>query len=270
MADGWWERLTASLYSILLVTGGPPGGVLLQSPTRPILAPSATTDWTAHERIAIAMTPTLVPNQQAPQRIALDEHAEVLFYERFLQAEDADMLLQEFLEPRFPWEHQKIRGMATRRANAWFADDPSFVYRYSGQVWPPRPLSPSLRRIADVLERTCQAPFNSVLAALYPDGRAGVAWHDDDDFPSQADSPIATVSFGAPRRFKVRRKSDREVVAQFDLGHGSMIVMGGSMQRRYEHTVAKTSRQVGTRVNLSYRVFGGGGEPGDGMGAAAE
>ncbi|MEK6235127.1 MAG: alpha-ketoglutarate-dependent dioxygenase AlkB, partial [Planctomycetales bacterium] len=139
------------------------------------------------------------------ERLDLDDECYVEYQESFFDASESERLLECFSREDFPWERQRIRGVLTRRANAWFANDPRFVYQYSGQTWTPHPFREEITEIRDRLEEILEIRFNSALAALYPDGRAAVAWHDDDDFPSFPDAPIATVSFGSERRFKIRR-----------------------------------------------------------------
>ena len=142
------------------------------------------------------------------------------YYESFFDAARSYDLLEEFLKDDFPWERQTIRGVLTRRANVWFADDLSLVYRYSGQTWIPNALTPTLSEMREILSDVCRCRFNSVLGALYPDGRAGVSWHNDNDFPDYPDTPIAVVSLGSERNFRVRRKSNHQIEATLDAKHG--------------------------------------------------
>lgn len=193
--------------------------------------------------------------EKAVRRDDLDKHSFVEYYESYFDNATADELLEEFLNDDFPWERQAIRGVLTRRANAWFANDERFVYRYSGQTWRPNPFTPAISMICERLETLCKCGLNCTLGALYPDGQAAVSWHDDNDFPSFPDMPIATVSFGSPRLFKIRRKSDHEVVADYEITHGSVVIMGGALQRYFDHAIQKTTKKVGPRVNLSYRTF---------------
>ena len=189
------------------------------------------------------------------QRIDLGEESWLDYYPDFFPQAEADGILADLLRDEMPWEHQPIMGTPTLRANAWFADDPRHVYRYSGQTWTPHPLTPRLRSICERLEAVCRSGLNCALGALYPDGRAAVAWHDDNDFPSLPDRPLASVSFGSERTFKVRRKADKETLVKLDLPHGSLVVMGGAMQHHFDHAIAKSSRPLGPRVNFSYRTF---------------
>ncbi|MGE0707309.1 MAG: alpha-ketoglutarate-dependent dioxygenase AlkB [Planctomycetota bacterium] len=174
----------------------------------------------------------------------------------FLPEPEASALLAELLAAE-GWERQPVRGRLTLRANAWLAldpADPSFVYRYSGQTWVPRAFPPALEALRARLAALTEAPYDAALLGLYPDGRAGLDWHDDDDFPGAA-RPIASVSLGAPRRFALRRKRDHETVASWELPHGSLLVMGGTLQRDYQHSLRKSARDLGPRVNLSFRCF---------------
>ncbi len=125
-------------------------------------------------------------------------------------------------------------------------------YRYSGVVHPPRVLPPRLDAIRRHVEQATGRAFNSVLANLYRDGRDSVGWHRDNDYPHGGQPDIASVSFGATRRFEIRERAGEKAVA-IDLGTGSVLVMAGAAVARWSHRIAKTSRVVGPRVNLTFR-----------------
>ena len=91
---------------------------------------------------------------------------------------------------------------------------------------------------------------------LYRDGRDSVAWHGDTLGRSATeDTMVAIVSFGTPRPLLLRPKGGGESL-RFPLGHGDLIVMGGSCQRTWEHAVPKTARPVGPRVSVQFRPAG--------------
>jgi len=125
-------------------------------------------------------------------------------------------------------------------------------YRYSGVVHPPRPLSARLDLIRRRIEEVTARPFNSVLANLYRDGRDSVGWHRDDDYAHGGQPDIASVSFGATRRFDLREEGGGRRIA-LDLESGSLLLMAGHAVARWSHRVPKTSRPVGPRVNLTFR-----------------
>ncbi|MGA9748549.1 MAG: alpha-ketoglutarate-dependent dioxygenase AlkB [Nocardioides sp.] len=96
-------------------------------------------------------------------------------------------------------------------------------------------------------------PFTTAGLCYYRDGRDSVAWHGDTIGRSKTqDTMVAIVSLGDTRRLSLRpRLGGRS--AGFDLGHGDLLVMGGSCQRTWEHAVLKSTRPVGPRVSIQFR-----------------
>ena len=91
---------------------------------------------------------------------------------------------------------------------------------------------------------------------LYRDGRDSVAWHGDRIGRSRTeDTMVAIVSFGSPRPLMLRPVGGGESL-RFTLGHGDLVVMGGSCQRTWEHCIPKTTKAVGPRVSVQYRPRG--------------
>ncbi|MFC8301673.1 alpha-ketoglutarate-dependent dioxygenase AlkB [Micromonospora orduensis] len=96
-------------------------------------------------------------------------------------------------------------------------------------------------------------PFVSAGMCLYRSGRDSVAWHGDTIGRSaHTDTVVAIVSFGAPRPLLLRPRGGGESL-RFPVGHGDLIVMGGSCQRTWEHAIPKTTRPVGPRVSVQFR-----------------
>ncbi|MFG1799565.1 alpha-ketoglutarate-dependent dioxygenase AlkB [Micromonospora carbonacea] len=99
-------------------------------------------------------------------------------------------------------------------------------------------------------------PFVTAGMCLYRDGRDSVAWHGDTlGRSAHADTMVAIVSFGAPRPLLLRPRGGGPGL-RFPLGHGDLVVMGGSCQRTWEHAVPKTARPVGPRVSVQFRPAG--------------
>jgi len=91
---------------------------------------------------------------------------------------------------------------------------------------------------------------------LYRDGRDSVAWHGDTiGRGSTEDTVVAIVSLGAPRALLLRPRGGGRAL-RYDLGHGDLLVMGGSCQRRWEHAVPKTTRATGPRISVQFRPRG--------------
>ncbi|NUK25284.1 alpha-ketoglutarate-dependent dioxygenase AlkB [Streptomyces lunaelactis] len=100
-------------------------------------------------------------------------------------------------------------------------------------------------------------PFTTAGLCYYRDGRDSVAWHGDTGGrASRADTMVAILSVGAPRDLVLRPRGGGRLPLRRPLGHGDLIVMGGSCQRTWEHAVPKTARSVGPRVSIQFRTRG--------------
>ena len=100
-------------------------------------------------------------------------------------------------------------------------------------------------------------PFVSAGMCLYRDGRDSVAWHGDRIGRGRSqDTMVAIVSFGSPRPLLLRPAGGGGQSLRFPLGHGDLVVMGGSCQRTWEHCIPKTSKPVGPRVSVQFRPSG--------------
>jgi alkylated DNA repair dioxygenase AlkB len=100
-------------------------------------------------------------------------------------------------------------------------------------------------------------PFVTAGMCLYRDGRDSVAWHGDTNGrSSRFDTIVAIVSFGYPRPLLLRPRGGGGPSLRFTLGHGDLLVMGGSCQRTWEHSVPKTARPVGPRISVQFRHRG--------------
>ena len=99
-------------------------------------------------------------------------------------------------------------------------------------------------------------PFVTAGLCLYRDGRDSVAWHGDTIGRGRSeDTMVAIVSVGAPRTLALRPRGGGPTL-RYELGHGDLIVMGGSCQRTWEHAVSKTARRVGQRISIQFRTRG--------------
>ncbi len=100
-------------------------------------------------------------------------------------------------------------------------------------------------------------PFRTAGLCLYRDGRDSVAWHGDTIGRGRAeDTMVAIVSIGAPRILLLRPRGGGGPTLRHNLGHGDLLVMGGSCQRTWEHAVPKTARDIGPRISIQFRPRG--------------
>jgi alkylated DNA repair dioxygenase AlkB len=100
-------------------------------------------------------------------------------------------------------------------------------------------------------------PFRTAGLCLYRDGRDSVAWHGDTiGRGSTEDTLVAIVSVGSPRALLLRPRGGGGQTLRYELGHGDLVVMGGSCQRTWEHAVPKTARATGPRISIQFRPRG--------------
>ena len=110
----------------------------------------------------------------------------------------------------------------------------------------------TVREIAQLLSGRYGVELDRVGANLYRDGRDSVAWHGDRVLRNRNTSTVATVSLGEPRRFLLRPRAGGASVA-FALGRGDLLVMGGSCQRAWRHSVPKVAH-AGPRMSVTFRA----------------
>jgi alkylated DNA repair dioxygenase AlkB len=122
-----------------------------------------------------------------------------------------------------------------------------------GQPLPDPVLEEARRRLDEHYGPELGEPFRTAGLCLYRDGRDSVAWHGDTTGRGRTqDTMVAIVSLGAPRSLLLRPRGGGRAL-RYDVGHGDLLVMGGSCQRTWEHAVPKTARAVGPRISVQFR-----------------
>jgi alkylated DNA repair dioxygenase AlkB len=168
---------------------------------------------------------------------------------------EADATFQA-LRTGIDWQSEEIvlfgRSHVVPRLVAWHGDADA-AYTYSGTLHVPSPWAPLLARLRDRVEQLTAHRYNSVLLNLYRGGRDGMGWHADDEPELGPEPAIASVSFGATRRFVLRHRRRRDQRLALDLGHGDVLLMAGTTQHQYLHSLPKTARPAGERINLTFR-----------------
>ncbi|MDO4709456.1 MAG: alpha-ketoglutarate-dependent dioxygenase AlkB [Pseudomonadota bacterium] len=175
-------------------------------------------------------------------------------------SDEADGYLY-YLLADIPWQHDEAviygRRIVTARQVAWYGDA-AFDYRYSGTSRTALPWTNTLLAIKTRVEACIAAisptRFNSCLLNLYADGSQGMAWHSDDEASLGRDTVIASLSFGATRKFALRHKHSGDKHEML-LQHGQLIVMRGATQSHWQHAIMKSSRIHAPRVNLTFRTI---------------
>ena len=168
---------------------------------------------------------------------------------------EADRWFQRLMD-QIDWRQDEIvlfgRPVRIPRLQAWHGV-PGARYRYSGLALEPLPFTETLTEIRREVEATTGITFHAVLANLYRDGRDSMGWHSDDEPELGPQPAIASVSLGAIRRLRFRRRRPPKDTMNLELAPGSLLVMTGRTQELYHHAVPKTARAVGPRINLTFR-----------------
>jgi alkylated DNA repair dioxygenase AlkB len=162
----------------------------------------------------------------------------------------SDLVLRTLLD-EVDWRAER------RRMYDGQVDVPRLLRWYAGhETLPHALLTEARRQLTAYYAPELGEPFVTAGMCLYRTGRDSVAWHGDTHGrSSRVDTMVAIVSFGTPRPLLLRPKGGGASL-RFPLGHGDLIVMGGSCQRTWEHAIPKTNRPVGPRVSVQFRPAG--------------
>ena len=178
---------------------------------------------------------------------------------RFYDRATADAMFDEISQyAGLNFTSYLIEGARVRspRRMMWCAEGVG-EYRFSANHVPgleAHAFTPMLRRIRRDVERAVGSPFNAVLINIYADGTEHAAWHSDDDPWLGKDFDVPSLSLGAARPFRTRRRGDGANETTVTLGHGSLLVMKGAFQRDYEHSLPRVAG-AGVRINLTWRFI---------------
>jgi alkylated DNA repair dioxygenase AlkB len=192
--------------------------------------------------------PEVGPLGAAVQRTQLSRGAWIDLRPGWLTGAD---VLFERLSEVVPW-HGERRPMYDR-----MVDVPRLLCFYdAGQPLPDPVLEQARQALNDHYGAELGEDFVSAGLCLYRDGRDSVAWHGDRIGRGRTeDTMVAILSLGTPRALALRPRGGGQAI-RHELGHGDLIVMGGSCQRTWEHAVPKTARPVGPRISVQFRPRG--------------
>jgi alkylated DNA repair dioxygenase AlkB len=145
------------------------------------------------------------------------------------------------------------KRMVTKRKVAWYGDT-DFEYTYSNITKRALPWTDELSALKLHCEVLSGEKFNSCLLNLYHDGDEGMAWHSDDEKDLKKNGAIASLSFGAERKFAFKHKETKETISIL-LEHGSLLVMKDATQSHWLHRLPPTKRIKHPRINLTFRTI---------------
>ena len=180
----------------------------------------------------------------------------VNYYGKLFSNREADQYYQLLMDT-IEWKNDEAfilgKHIITKRKVAWYGDE-SYAYTYSNASKFALPWTKELLELKKIAEEKTGTNFNSCLLNLYHNGNEGMAYHSDDEKALAKDSAIASLSFGAERRFLLKHKQTKETITTF-LEHGSLLIMKGATQTNWLHRLPPTKKVNTPRVNLTFRTM---------------
>lgn len=184
-------------------------------------------------------------------------NGEVLLYSNAFTADESDVMMRSLVNG-IAWKHEAIlmfgKQVMQPRLTAWYGDSGN-SYSYSGITMQPLPWTADLLRIKQTAETIAGTQFNSALLNYYRNGQDSMGWHRDNESTLGRNPAIASVSFGAARKFQLRYYSDKSITRNIQLTHGSLLLMRGETQHYWEHQLPKVKADTGARINITFRVI---------------
>jgi alkylated DNA repair dioxygenase AlkB len=184
------------------------------------------------------------------------EDGEIIFYSRLFNKVEADNFLN-YLKTKIIWKQESMnmygRKVDFPRLTSWYGDNDK-PYSFSGITLQPYAWTNEILEIKEKIEKLTTVNFNSVLLNMYRNGNDSISWHTDAEKELGKNPIIASVNFGATRKFQLRHIHTKEKL-EIELAHGSLLIMQGELQHFWQHQVPKTAQNVTERINLTFRVI---------------
>lgn len=181
----------------------------------------------------------------------------ITYYPDFLDPKIADHYFLTFLK-ELDWKLHDItifgKKILQPRLTALYAIN-DLPYSYSNLTLIPEKFTAELLDLKQKLKALTGNDFTHCLANFYRDGNDSMGWHSDDEKALGKDPLIASVSLGGVRNFQLKHKTIQDQKFKLNLEHGSLLVMAGRTQHFWKHQLPKTKKQVGPRINLTFRTI---------------
>jgi alkylated DNA repair dioxygenase AlkB len=181
---------------------------------------------------------------------------EVIYFGPVFTLSESRFYLDHLLKD-IAWKNDEAvifgKKITTKRKVAWYGDR-DFGYTYSNSTKRALPWTPGLKTLKQLTEEKTGETYNSCLLNLYHDGSEGMAWHSDAEKDLKKNGAIASLSFGAERKFGFKHKKTKETL-WIHLENGSLLVMKGQTQTHWLHRLPPTVKILTPRVNLTFRTI---------------
>lgn len=191
-----------------------------------------------------------------PSKNLLPYNGTVNYYGKLFSLQEANVYFDELMQ-HIEWRNDEAfimgKHIITKRKVAWYGDQ-DYAYTYSKSTKHALPWTETLLKLKNIAEEKTGTLFNSCLLNLYHNGDEGMAYHSDDEKTLGKNSAIASMSFGAERRFLFKHKQSKETITTF-LEHGSLLVMRNETQSNWLHRLPPTTKVTTPRINLTFRTM---------------
>lgn len=180
----------------------------------------------------------------------------VSYYQNIIKSDKADKYYDLLLK-NICWKNDEVivfgKHIITKRKIAWYGDS-NLVYTYSNVSRQTLEWTRELLELKKMVEDSTETKFNSCLLNLYEDGSSGISWHSDNEKSLGKNIIIASLSFGAERRFSFKHKQNKQIISVI-LEHGSLLVMKDQTQDYWLHSLPKCKTITKPRINLTFRTI---------------
>jgi alkylated DNA repair dioxygenase AlkB len=186
----------------------------------------------------------------------LNKDGKANYYGKVMTTSEANTYYNLLLK-NINWKNDEAlyhgRHIVTKRKVAWYGDQ-GFLYTYSNTTKQALPWTNGLIDLKRKTELITNSQFNSCLLNLYHNGNEGMTWHSDDEKSMGKNTVIASLSFGAERKFSFKHRRTRQTISLL-LENGSLFVMRGNTQSNWLHSLPLSSRINHPRINLTFRTI---------------
>ncbi len=186
----------------------------------------------------------------------LPKDGTVNYYGSIFNKTEADFYYESLLN-NIHWENDQAvifgKLIITKRKVAWYGEKP-FKYTYSNITKTALPWTKELLALKQKAEALSGETFNSCLLNLYHNGDEGMAWHSDAEKDLKKNGAIASLSFGAARKFAFKHKVAKTTVSLV-LAHGSLLIIKDTTQTHWLHRLPPTKLVAKPRINLTFRTI---------------
>ncbi|MDO6597590.1 alpha-ketoglutarate-dependent dioxygenase AlkB [Oceanihabitans sp. 2_MG-2023] len=185
------------------------------------------------------------------------EDGEVIYYPECFSLKEANRFFNILLQT-IEWQQDNItlfgKTYLQPRLTALYANN-NKPYSYSNITMKPKVFTKELLEIKQHIDKVCKTNFTTCLANLYRDGKDSNGWHADNEKELGKNPIIASVSFGEERMFYLKHKTNKSLKKKLILKSGSLLLMKGATQENWLHQVPKTKKEIGKRINLTFRII---------------